>query len=244
MEYITSYARADSITRKRPAELQELRQAGLNHLYCGMETGSDKILQLINKGFYADTVVESGCMAKDADMILSEFILLGIGGKGLSEENAVQTAKALNVIQPDFIRVHATGIKPESKMWEFVQGGSFTLQSEEEIMIEQKLFLKKLLEMDSYYVNEHIVNLLLEVRGNLQTDKMEMLSAIDNFLGLPEDEKLLFIVGRRLNIFFLLDDLKNPELYRKAQECMEQILQKNPQVDFTRLCNYVRQSQI
>ena len=94
--------------------------------------------------------------------------------------------------------------------------------------------------MDSYYVNEHIVNLLLEVRGNLQTDKMEMLSAIDNFLGLPEDEKLLFIVGRRLNIFFFLDDLKNPELYRKAQECMEQILQKNPQVDFTRLCNYVR----
>ena len=244
LEYITSYARADSITRKSPAELQELRQAGLNHLYCGMETGSDKILQLINKGFHADTVVESGCMAKDAGMILSEFILLGIGGKELSEENAIQTAKALNVIQPDFIRVHATGIKPESKMWEFVQKGSFTLQSEEEIMIEQKLFLEKLLEMDSYYVNEHIVNLLLEVRGNLQTDKMEMLSAIDNFLGLPEDEKLLFIVGRRLNIFFLLDDLKNLELYQKAQECMEQILQKNPQVDFTGLCNYVRQSQI
>ncbi|NBH19561.1 hypothetical protein D3Z55_19580 [Clostridiaceae bacterium] len=80
--------------------------------------------------------------------------------------------------------------------------------------------------------------------GKLQTDKIEMLSAIGNFLGLPEDEKLLFIVGRRLNIFFLMDDLKNPEPHRKAQECMEQILQKNPQVDFTRLCNYVRQSQI
>ena len=61
------------------------------------------------------TVVRSGCMAKDADMILSEFILLGIGGKELSEENAAQTAKALNIIQPDFIRVHATGIKLESK---------------------------------------------------------------------------------------------------------------------------------
>ena len=114
-------------------------------------------------------------------------------------------------------------------MWEFVQEGSFTLQSDEEIIIEQKLFLEKLLEMDSYYVNEHIVNLLLEIRGNLQTDKMEILSSIDNFLGLPEDEKLLFIVGRRLNFFFLLDDLKNPELYQKTQECMERILQKNPQ---------------
>ena len=50
MQYITSYARADSITRKNPAELKALRQAGLNHLYSGMETGSDRILKLINKG--------------------------------------------------------------------------------------------------------------------------------------------------------------------------------------------------
>jgi len=137
MQYITSYARADSITRKNPAELKALRQAGLNHLYSGMETGSDRILKLINKGFDADTVVRSGCMAKEADMILSEFILLGIGGKELSEENAAQTAKALNIIQPDFIRVHATGIKPESKLGEFVRNGSFALQSEEEIVVEQ-----------------------------------------------------------------------------------------------------------
>lgn len=77
---------------------KQLRQAGLNHLYCGMETGSDRILKLINKGFDAETVVKSGCMAKDAGMILSEFILLGIGGRELSEENAVLTAKALNKI--------------------------------------------------------------------------------------------------------------------------------------------------
>lgn len=244
LEYITSYARADSITRKSPAELKELRQAGLNHLYCGMETGSDRILQLINKGFNADTVVKSGCMAKEAGMILSEFILLGIGGTELSEENAVQTAKALNIIQPDFIRVHATGIKPESKMGEFVRDGSFTLQSEEEIVIEQKLFLQQLQEMDSYYVNEHIINLLLEVRGNLQTEKQEMLSAIDRFLSLSPDEKLLFTIGRRLNIFFLLDDLKKPELHKKAEESLRKILSKSPDVDFAALCNYIRQSQI
>jgi len=244
IESITSYARADSITRKTPEELKQLRQAGLNHLYCGMETGSDRILKLINKGFDADTVVKSGCMAKDAGMILSEFILLGIGGKDLSEENAIQTAKALNVIQPDFIRVHATGIKPESKMGEFVRDGSFTLQSEEEIVAEQKLFLQQLQEMNSFYVNEHIINLLLEVRGSLRTEKQKMLSTIDRFLNMPPDERLLFAVGRRLNIFFFLDDLKKPELHKKAEESMKKILEKEPEVDFTALCNYVRQSQI
>lgn len=209
MQYITSYARADSITRKSPAELKALRQAGLNHLYSGMETGSDQILKLINKGFDADIVVRSGCMAKEADMILSEFILLGIGGKELSEENAAQTAKALNIIQPDFIRVHATGIKPESKLGEFVRNGSFALQSEEEIVVEQKLFLQQLHEMDSYYVNEHIVNLLLEIRGNLRTEKQEMLSTIDRFLTLPPDERLMIgILGAagfgQLNAFCLM----------------------------------------
>lgn len=244
IENITSYARADSITRKKPEELKQLRQTGLNHLYCGMETGSDRILKLINKGFDADTVVKSGCMAKDAGMILSEFILLGIGGRELSEGNAIQTAKALNVIQPDYIRVHATGIKPESKMGEFVRDGSFTLQSEEEIVMEQKLFLQQLQEMDSFYVNEHIINLLLEVRGSLRTEKQKMLSTIDRFLNMPPDERLLFAVGRRLNIFFFLDDLEKPELYKKAEESLKKILEKEPEVDFAALCNHVRQSQI
>ena len=209
-----------------------------------IETGSDQILKLINKGFNADTAVKSGCMAKEADMILSEFILLGIGGKELSEENATRTAEALNVIRPDFIRVHATGIKPESKMGEFVREGSFTLQSEEEIMIEQKRFLQQLKEMDSYYVNEHIINLLLEVRGNLRTDKEKMLSDINRFLNLPANEKLLFVIGRRFNIFFMLDDLNNQELHKKAEGALQKILNKNPEVDFTVLCNYIRQSQI
>ena len=100
------------------------------------------------------------------------------------------------------------------------------------------------MEMDSYYVNEHIINLLLEVRGNLRTEKQEMLSTIDRFLALPTNEKLLFTVGRRLNIFFLLDDLKKPELHQEAEKNLQQILSKNPDVDFAALCNYVRQSQI
>ena len=111
-------------------------------------------------------------------------------------------------------------------------------------MLEQKLFLQQLHEMDSFYVNEHIINLLLEVRGNLHTEKQEMLSVIERFLTLPPDEKLLFIIGRRLNIFFLLDDLKKPEQYHKAEECLRKILSKNPDVDFSALCNYVRQSLI
>lgn len=113
--------------------------------------------------------------------------------------------------------------------------------------IEDKKFLKEIvhfLELDGYYVNEHIINLLLEVRGNLRTDKEKMLSDINRFLNLPANEKLLFVIGRRFNIFFMLDDLNNQELHKKAEGALQKILNKNPEVDFTVLCNYIRQSQI
>ena len=124
-------------------------------------------------------------------------------------------------------------------MGEFIREGTVTLQSEEEIVMEQKLFLQTLDKMDSYYVNEHAVNLLLEVRGNLKTDKETMTAAIDRFLNLSSNEKLLFAVGRRLNVFFFLDDLQ-----KKAEELLQRILQENPHTDFSALCNYIRQSQI
>ena len=102
IKHVTTYARADSIARKSVSELRELKTAGIEHLYCGMETGSDLILRKINKGFDAATIIISGTKAKEAGMVLSEFTLFGIGGKELAEENAVETAKVLNVIKPDY----------------------------------------------------------------------------------------------------------------------------------------------
>lgn len=71
-----------------------------------------------------------------------------------------------------------------------------------------------------------------------------MISSIDRFLNLPSDEKLLFAIGRRFNVFFFLDDLQKPDLHKNAEELLQRILQENPQTDFSVLCNYVRQSQI
>ena len=130
--------------------MKELKDAGLNHLYCGMESGSDHVLKLVNKGSTGEQMKEAGILAKDAGMILSEFILLGLGGKKYSDENAIQTAEVLNCIEPDYIRVHATAVKPETPLGEMLHNGEFLLQSEEEIVAEQRLFLERLRNMNSY----------------------------------------------------------------------------------------------
>lgn len=242
---VTSYARADSIARKSVSEMQELKAAGIEHLYCGMETGSDIILKRINKGFDSQTIISGGCKAKEAGMVLSEFTLNGIGGKELARENAVETARVLNIIKPDYIRVHATGIKPSSQMWNYVENKELTLQSEEEIVEEQKMFLELLQDdMDCIYINEHIVNLLLEVRGNIRTEKQSMLETINTYLQLPQEEKELFNIGRRLNIMFFLTDLNNRSKRRSTEEGLRKIISKNPTLDLAFICNFVRQTQI
>lgn len=244
IKYITSYARADSILRKTLPEMIELKNAGLNHLYSGMETGSDTILRKINKGITAQQNIDAGLLAKQAGMILSEFTLLGIGGKEYSEENALETAKALNIIAPDFIRVHATAFKMGTKMEDVINKGDLTLQSEEEIVLEQRLFIEALDNINCTYINEHIVNLIMEVRGSLQIDKTDMLEIIKKYLDLSQADKLNFAIGRRLNYYFLLEYIG--DIYKKAkvEEHIREMRDSSNDVNFTRICNYYRSQTI
>lgn len=246
IKYITSYARADSILRKSLPELIALKQAGLNHLYSGMETGSDVILQKINKGVTANQNIEAGLLAKEAGMILSEFILLGIGGKEHSQENAIKTAEALNIIVPDYIRVHATAFKPNTEMGNKIKNGELTLQSEEEIVIEQKLFIQKLNSMNSVYINEHIVPLIMEIRGNLLTDRMKMLDTIEVYLNLSQSDKRNFAVGRRINSYYSLGDMADLNKKEKVENYIRHLQMMNTlnDTDFAQICNFYRSQSI
>ncbi|WP_029409866.1 radical SAM protein [Treponema pedis] len=127
LNHITTYARCDTILKKTENELKELCDEKLNHLYRGIESGSNSILKNINKGISSTDIIQSGLMCKKAGMTLSEFTLLGIGGKFLSVENAVETAKVINAVNPEYIRVHHTAFKPNTKLGRDVEKGLFEL---------------------------------------------------------------------------------------------------------------------
>ena len=104
VERITSYARSESVARISDVQMAEIAASGLNRIHIGMETASDTILQMIRKGASKEIHIAAGLKAKAAGIELSEYVLTGIGGREFSRDHAIETADALNQINPDFIR--------------------------------------------------------------------------------------------------------------------------------------------
>ena len=209
LERISSYGRAQTMIRKSPQEIREICAAGLNQLYCGMESGSDAVLRQVNKGCTAAEIIRSGTMAKQAGMKISEFIILGLGGRSLWREHAIATAQTLNQIDPHFIRVLTIGVKPGSGLEKQMQAGDYQLQTEKNLIEEQRLLIQGLDGITSYYANHHGVDLLMEARGQLPQDKPLLLAVMDRYLALPEADRINFTLGKRLGYYQQLDDLRD-----------------------------------
>jgi len=195
---ITSYARAKTLKRKTVEELKELKDAGLTRIHVGMESGSEKVLTMIKKGITQTDIVEGGRRVVDAGISLSEYIMPGIGGKNLSEEHARETARLLNAVKPDFIRVRTFAIHPASPMQKMVEDGTFIPMTDEEIVGEIRLLVTCLEKMHSYFsCADFSLNLLMQVDGYLDAKKDWMIGELDRYLALTETQKKAYSLLRR-----------------------------------------------
>ncbi len=203
---VTSYARAKTASKKSADEMKALHEAGLTRLHIGLETGSDAVLKLMDKGVTAAEQITGGRRVVEAGIQLSEYYLVGLGGRGLWRENAVETARVLSAINPDYIRLRTLSVYPTMPMNQWIADGSFELEDDEEMIDELRLMIDGL-ECESRFVSDHINNLLQEVEGKLPDDKSRMLAIIDRFKALPDDERTNYRIGRRARIYDSLDEL-------------------------------------
>ncbi len=206
IERITTYSRAQTISRKTPEELQALKQAGLNRIHIGMETGSDAVLALVNKGVTQEEQIRAGRNVVDAGFELSEYFMPGLGGKEFSAENATESAKVLNEINPTFIRIRSTVPVPGTPLYDMMAVGRWMPLTEEEKVREIRLFVEKLEGITGSVQSDHIMNLLEDVEGALPGDKNQMLGIIDRFLAMSLDDRESFVVGRRIGRYRYLSD--------------------------------------
>ncbi len=222
IERVTSYARSHTISRISDENLARIAGAGLNRIHIGMESGSDKVLSMVKKGSDKATHIEAGAKVKRAGMELSEYVMPGLGGVSLAEDHALETADALNRINPDFIRLRTLAIPGHVELHEEWKKGTFEKQSERMVIEEILLFLKNLEGITSTLTSDHILNLFEEVQGTFPEDKERMISVITRFLTLPPEDQVLYQVGRRTGVFSQLDDIADDARRAKAEHyCSE-----------------------
>ncbi len=209
VERITSYARSHTIARISDRNLHLMAAAGLSRIHIGMESGSDKVLTRIKKGVDKQTHIVAGKKVKQAGMELSEYIMPGLGGRDLSEEHALESADALNRINPDFIRLRTLAIPDHVELHEEYQRGDFQKLGDVETARELLTFLQTLEGITSTIKSDHILNLFENLEGKYPHDKDEMVGVIQQFLDLDPRERMLYQVGRRMGLFRSLADLKN-----------------------------------
>ena len=225
LQRITTYARARTV-RRQAEDLPQLAQAGLTRLHIGLESGYGPVLEKIRKGATPEIMIEAGQAAKAAGLQVSEYVMPGLGGRHWSREHAVASAEVLNVIDPDFIRLRTLSIRKGTPLHEWWAAGEFEMPTDEEIVREIGLFIESLDGIHSKVTSDHILNVLENVHGQLPDGKPTMLATIDELLNLPAGERELFLVGRRLGIFRLLEDLSDPSKRAQAGGAREQIVRE------------------
>lgn len=223
VERVTSYARSDTLLRKSVDELAALGQAGLSRIHVGMESGSDAVLKFIDKGVTARQHIDAGRRVKEAGISLSEYVILGLGGQRWSREHPLETARVLNAINPDFIRLRSLTVVKGTPLHQKQLSGEFKEQTEGDVVRGERLMIEHFDGIQSSLFSDHSLNLLEEVNGKLPGDKPTMLAVIDRFLALPEREKQNFILGKRWGIYRKLDDMLDPSRHSRVEAAVDRL---------------------
>ncbi len=231
-ERITSYARSETVIRISDENLKRMADAGLNRIHIGMETGSDTILKLVDKGTTKANHILAGQKVKASGIELSEYYMPGLGGNEYSDLNALETADALNQINPDFIRVRTFAVTDHSPLKEDYEQGIFTRTNDTKMIEELLLMIENLKGIASTIISsDHILNLLPEAEGRLPDDKEKIVTALKRYLDLPESEKTIYRIGRRTGIMNTIQDLDNSAVRNHVQRIIEQYGINNNNVD-------------
>ena len=176
-ERVTCYASPSSIKIKSPEELKILREKGLYMVYMGLESGSDIVLNRMRKGHNAAEIIEMGRKIREAGIKLSVTAITGLGGADLLESHAIETAKALNNINPEYIGLLTLMVEPGTLLYNWVESGEFILLNQAQILRETRILIENLDSPGSIFRMNHASN-YLSLRGTFNQDKENLLNQI------------------------------------------------------------------
>lgn len=181
----TTYALPRDIIAKTPEELKILKESGLSMIYVGIESGDDEVLKLMNKGENYNSTVEGLLKAKAAGIKLSVIILEGVGGLKYSEQHAINSAKILNAIQPEFASVLVLSFPFGIEHYKQKFTEEYIPMKISDLLNEMKNFISHINLENTIFRSNHASNYLV-LNGILNRDKQIFLDKINFAIKNPD----------------------------------------------------------
>ena len=189
VQRISCYGGARFIRGRKVEDLRRLKEHGLQIVYMGLESGDDEILRRVHKGATAEDYVRAAAKMRESGILLSTYVLAGLGGRERMREHALGSAATLNRMKPDYIRIRTLAFLPGFPLYEQLQAGEFQECTGREITEETRLLMENLQVDGAEFLSDHISN-YLPLYGRLPEDKKRMLAAIEEALAVPDNPVL------------------------------------------------------
>lgn len=184
LERVSAYANPSNLLEKSEEELCMIRQAGLQLLYFGIETGDDALLARIRKGANAAELIASGRKALRAGFQLSATVILGLAGREGSRQHAVETARVCSALNPHFLSALTLLLEGDTRYFLHCMGKDWTPMDKCEILQELRCMVEHLEVEDCIFRSNHASN-YLPIKAVLNRDKVRLLQEIDGALEQP-----------------------------------------------------------
>ena len=163
---VTTYTRSKTLAKRKPEELRMIREAGLDRLHIGLETGDDEVLTRVNKGVTSAEQIEGGRKAVAAGFQVSMYWMPDLGGRERWRRHAQNTARVLSAINPHYIRSRPLVPRPGTPLFDEVAQGRLQLSSPHERLEELALMIGGL-QVNSRVCFDHAMNAWADRRGGL-----------------------------------------------------------------------------
>jgi len=181
LERIASYATPQDILRRSVDELKALRRQKLGILYMGVESGDDEVLQRIQKNATHEQMVEAAKKVKEAGILLSVTVILGLGGAKGSSRHALESARILTEMDPDYAGALTLTLIPGTQLYNEWKHGQFELITPMDSLWELKTMVENAIFTNCFFSSMHASN-YYAVRGAMPKDREKILRQLNAIL--------------------------------------------------------------
>ena len=181
IQRIASYATPQDVLRRSVSELKALKEQKLGILYMGVESGDDDVLMRIQKNATHDQMVEAAQKVKEAGILLSMTVILGLGGVSGSDRHVAETARILTEMDPDFAGALTLTLIPGTALYKECEEGAFELITPFDSLRELKGLVEHATFTNCFFSSMHASN-YFAIRGSMPQDKDKILKQLNALL--------------------------------------------------------------